>query len=75
MSRVSISGRSETVQPTIKKTIQVKKVNPVMLRGFVVPIIIILIWQLVGTFFEIPKTVLPTPLDILQTFQALIGFR
>ncbi|WP_428912512.1 ABC transporter permease [Niallia sp. Krafla_26] len=56
----------------MKKGIKGKKVNTVMLRGVVVPLIMIIIWQLVGTFFEIPKTVLPTPLDILQTFQALI---
>ncbi len=43
-----------------------------MLRGFGVPLILLIIWQVVGTFFEVPKTVLPTPLDILQTFQALI---
>lgn len=72
MSRASISQRAENIHPTIKKGIVVKKVNPIMLRGFVLPITVIMIWQLVGTFFEIPKTVLPTPLDILQTFQALI---
>ena len=49
LNKVSISGRSETIQPTIKKTINVKKVNSVRLRGFVVPLIILAIWRLVGT--------------------------
>ncbi len=41
-------------------------------KGIVLPVILILLWQLVGTFELISKTVLPAPLDILLTFRDLI---
>ena len=44
-----------------------------MLRGFVLPIIILIIWQAIGSFLDITKTVLPTPIDIILSFQTLIA--
>lgn len=42
------------------------------IRGFVLPLIILVAWQAVGTILDFSKTVLPTPLDILAAFQTLI---
>ena len=44
----------------------------VLTRGFVLPIVIIIVWQLAGVFLQISNTILPTPLDILIAFQSLI---
>lgn len=42
-------------------------------RGIGLPILILIIWQAVGTIFAISKTVLPTPADILLSFQSLLA--
>lgn len=42
-------------------------------KGLVLPVIIILLWQLVGALELISKTVLPAPFDILLTFRDLIA--
>lgn len=36
-----------------------------LLSGFILPVIIIIIWQLIGSFGWVTKTVLPTPLEII----------
>ncbi|WP_425712101.1 ABC transporter permease [Fictibacillus sp. Mic-4] len=43
----------------------------VFIRGLAVPIFILSIWQLAGSYEWISKTVLPTPLDILAAFRDL----
>jgi sulfonate transport system permease protein len=51
------------------------KINPsvlVMMRGMFLPVLIVVVWQLAGTFLQISNTVLPTPIDILVSFQELI---
>jgi sulfonate transport system permease protein len=78
MTRVSSVQSVETVENFRKSALQGKKgirLNTssfASIRGIVLPIIIVIIWQTVGTLTEISKTVLPTPLDILQSFQNLI---
>lgn len=42
-------------------------------KGFILPVIIILLWQLIGSLELISKTVLPAPYDILLTFRDLIA--
>ncbi|MFC5775411.1 MULTISPECIES: ABC transporter permease [Ectobacillus] len=41
-------------------------------RGLILPLLLILVWQLAGTFAGISNTVLPTPIDIVKSFQALL---
>ncbi len=55
------------------KAVKVKKVPtiPAWLRGFVVPLIILVLWQYAGTAGLILPTVLPTPLAILTSFYEL----
>ncbi|PEC91172.1 ABC transporter permease [Bacillus cereus] len=60
---------------TIKKNgiKKVRKLNvKVLVRAITIPVIILIIWQLAGVFGLVPKTVLPTPLDIFLAFQELI---
>ncbi|KAB2423045.1 MULTISPECIES: ABC transporter permease [Bacillus cereus group] len=60
---------------TIKKNgiKKVRKLNvKVLVRAITIPVIILIIWQLVGVFGLVSKTVLPTPLDIFLAFQELI---
>lgn len=42
------------------------------IRGISLPILILIVWQAVGTFLAISKTVLPTPVDIILSFQSLM---
>ncbi|PEW84809.1 sulfonate ABC transporter permease [Bacillus cereus] len=52
---------------------KVRKTNVKMLvRAIMIPIIVLIIWQLAGVFDLVSKTVLPTPLDIFLAFQELI---
>ncbi|MFP5114955.1 ABC transporter permease [Bacillaceae bacterium C204] len=41
-------------------------------RGLVLPIFILVVWQLVGSLLQVSNTILPTPIDIFQSFQELI---
>jgi sulfonate transport system permease protein len=75
MSRASsVQSVKNIQQPAIQGRKRIK-FNPSALstvRGVVLPIIVIIVWQIVGTVFDISKTVLPTPVDILVSFQSLI---
>ncbi|MET1029956.1 ABC transporter permease [Domibacillus tundrae] len=56
-----------------EKAEKIKKVRtvPAWLKGFVVPVIILALWQYAGSAGFISPTVLPTPLAILLTFYEL----
>ncbi|MGH1285906.1 ABC transporter permease [Bacillus toyonensis] len=60
---------------TIEKT-NVKKVRKanvkVLIRAIIIPIIVLIIWQLASVLDLVSKTVLPTPFDIFFAFQELI---
>lgn len=60
---------------TIEKT-NVKKVRKTnvkgLIRAIIIPIIVLVIWQLAGVLDLVSKTVLPTPFDISLAFQELI---
>lgn len=62
---VGVSGK--------EKAAKVKKARsiPPWLKGFVVPIIILALWQYAGSTGLISETVLPTPLAILTAFYEL----
>lgn len=78
MTKVTSVPSIDTVKPysepvsRAKKGIRLNASAFTAIRGITLPIILIIIWQAVGTFLEISKTVLPTPLDILYSFQSLI---
>lgn len=55
-----------------KKTIKINSSPLAGVQGFVLPFIILVAWQAVGSFLNFSKTVLPTPLVILDAFQTLI---
>jgi sulfonate transport system permease protein len=44
----------------------------IIVRGLVLPILIIVVWQLAGSLLQVSNTILPTPLDIFHSFQELI---
>ncbi|MGX9133503.1 ABC transporter permease [Rummeliibacillus sp. JY-2-4R] len=56
-----------------EKAIKVKKSQtvPTWLKGFIVPVLILVLWQYAGTAGLILPTVLPTPLAILTSFYEL----
>ena len=75
MSRASSVQSVKNIQKTAIPGRKRIKLNPSALstvRGVVLPIIVLIVWQAIGTFFDISKTVLPTPVDILVSFQSLI---
>ena len=75
MSRATSVQSVENIHKRVSKEKKKIKLNPAtltMVRGFMLPIIILIVWQAIGTFLEISKTVLPTPVDILLSFQTLI---
>ncbi|WP_354670010.1 ABC transporter permease [Paenibacillus sp. BSR1-1] len=43
----------------------------IMARGLVLPIIIVVVWQSAGSLLHVSNTILPTPLDIFQSFLEL----
>jgi sulfonate transport system permease protein len=75
VSRATSVQSVENIHKRVSKEKKRIKLNPAtltMVRGFMLPIIILIVWQAIGTFLEISKTVLPTPVDILLSFQTLI---
>ena len=62
---VGVSGKERTAK--VKKA----RAIPPWLKGFVVPIIILTLWQYAGSAGLISETVLPTPLAILTAFYEL----
>lgn len=64
-------SRAEIIAPTFEKEKKVRKI-PVWLKGFVLPIVIAIIWQVISSSGIIAATVLPGPLQIVQTFVDLI---
>ncbi len=62
---VGVSGQEKTAK--VKKT----RTIPPWLKGFVVPIIMLALWQYAGSAGLISETVLPTPLAILASFYEL----
>lgn len=75
MSRTSSVPSVENIHKQVPKEMKRIRLNPStlsMLRGIVLPIIILIVWQGIGSFLDISKTVLPTPVDIILSFQTLI---
>lgn len=76
MSRATSVPSVKKIHNRITAERQGIKVSPsalAALRGIGLPILILIIWQAVGTIFAISKTVLPTPADILLSFQSLLA--
>ena len=72
MSRATPVQSVENIHKRVSKEKKKIKLNPAtltMVRGFMLPIIILIVWQAIGTFLEISKTVLPTPVDMLLPFK------
>lgn len=75
MSRTSSVPSVENIHKQVPKEMKRIRLNPStlsMLRGIVLPIIILIVWQAIGSFLDISKTILPTPVDIILSFQTLI---
>ncbi|MDF2903940.1 MAG: aliphatic sulfonates transporter permease SsuC, partial [Bacillus sp. (in: firmicutes)] len=51
-----------------KRVTTIQKQLIVMLRGLILPVAVVAIWQLVGSFGLVSKTLLPTPWAILGSF-------
>jgi sulfonate transport system permease protein len=64
-------GRAEIFTPALKEEKKVRKM-PSWLKGLVLPIAIAVIWQFISTSGIIAATVLPGPIQIVQTFTDLI---
>lgn len=65
---VYVPTRSDTVLLKERKKFTI----PSWTKGFVLPLIIISIWQLIGSVGIVTATILPTPLTILSSFYNLI---
>jgi sulfonate transport system permease protein len=75
LNRTSFLQTAEKIRKPVgtnKKDIRIHSSTLGMLRGFLLPIVIIIIWQIIGVYFDISKTVLPTPTDIFSSFLSLI---
>ncbi|WP_379971154.1 ABC transporter permease [Ectobacillus sp. sgz5001026] len=72
--KVALPSVSSVGGSKIKRSISItfNKASLTIGRGLIVPIVIIFIWQLAGSLLHISNTILPTPLDILSSFQELI---
>jgi sulfonate transport system permease protein len=60
---------------TVAKQVKVSKSHIpslIMARGLVLPILILVVWQLLGAILQVSNTILPTPLDIFHSFKELI---
>lgn len=68
----AVSPSTPSIQPKAGAKLRPAAFRLAWGKGIVLPVILILLWQLVGTFELISKTVLPAPLDILLTFRDLI---
>ncbi|COE91680.1 ABC transporter permease [Bacillus anthracis] len=70
-TKAVIKRASITIEKNNVKKVQKTNIK-FLIRAITIPIIILIIWQLVGVFGLVSKTVLPTPLDIFLAFQELI---
>ncbi|MDA2628996.1 ABC transporter permease [Bacillus cereus] len=70
-TKAVIKRASITIEKNNVKKVQKTNIK-FLIRAITIPIIILIIWQLVGVFGLVSKTVLPTPLDIFLVFQELI---
>lgn len=76
MSRAPSVSSVENIQQSVLKKNKRRNIlstsTVTTLRGMLLPIMVIIIWQAIGMFFNISKTVLPTPVDIFVAFQTLL---
>ncbi|MEH7307835.1 ABC transporter permease [Neobacillus drentensis] len=63
--------RKHTVAKQVKGT-KSQVPSLIIARGLVLPILILVVWQLLGSLLQVSNTILPTPLDIFQSFRVLI---
>ncbi|MBV7505383.1 ABC transporter permease [Bacillus sp. sid0103] len=63
--------RKQTVAKQVKGT-KSQVPSLIIARGLVLPILILVVWQLLGSLLQVSNTILPTPLDIFQSFRVLI---
>ncbi|MGG3467519.1 ABC transporter permease [Neobacillus pocheonensis] len=79
MSKAKLAFPSENLEskfrnPAVTKQAKGTKFQGsalIMARGLVLPIIIVVVWQLAGSLLHVSNTILPTPLDIFHSFQEL----
>ncbi|MGB8462825.1 MAG: ABC transporter permease, partial [Priestia megaterium] len=77
MSKTSVvSGHVQSsaahLQKMKKRKEEAKNKQGIFLRSLVVPLLLIVVWQIIGSAGYVSKTVLPTPLDIILSFKQLI---
>lgn len=68
----SVSDIRRNSAPKLLRSTKFNGPGLVIARGLVLPILVVVVWQLAGSLLHVPNTVLPTPLDILHSFQELI---
>ncbi len=68
----SVVGVGKTFLRKRTRRISLEKQLKVVLRGLIVPVAILAVWQLIGTLGFVSRTILPTPGAILQSFIELI---
>ncbi|MGP7818110.1 ABC transporter permease [Niallia sp. 01092] len=69
----AIAGQVQPVKVTARKREKGKKgIAQTILKGLVLPVIILAVWQLVGTLQLVSPIVLPTPQEIVLSFKDLI---
>ncbi|MGG1678119.1 ABC transporter permease [Neobacillus sp. NRS-1170] len=79
MSKAKLAFPSENLEskfrnPAVTKQAKSTKFQGsalIMTRGLVLPIIIVVVWQLAGSLLHVSNTILPTPLDIFHSFLEL----
>jgi len=77
MSKISVvSGHVQSsaahLQKVKKRKEEAKNKQGIFLRSLVVPLLLIVVWQIIGSAGYVSKTVLPTPVDIVLSFKQLI---
>lgn len=68
------AGTADVAKPAEENTARRKSgaKRGVMLRGLILPVTVLLVWQVAGSLELVSKTLLPTPLAILEAFGDLI---
>ncbi len=69
----SIGNIGKPIASKQRKRISFNSTTGVMFRGLVLPIFVLVIWQLSVSLLHVPNTVLPAPSHILASLQELIA--
>ncbi len=64
--------RAQAIKQPVAREKKARKGTPNWLKGLVLPLLIIVVWQIISSSGVVSATVLPSPIQIVETFYGLV---